>query len=90
MQYGTIRIGQVIKLLVDSFGEDALMDSLPKSEQTAWHKKISRLISEKDIRIDAIRDFENLFYDFLRKAKEKGYIQQEHVGMIQKIGRAHV
>ena len=83
MQYGTIRIGQVIKLLVDSFGEDALMDSLPKSEQTAWHKKISRLISEKDIRIDAIRDFENLFYDFLRKAKEKGYIQQEHVGMIQ-------
>ena len=73
MQYGTIRIGQVIKLLVDSFGEDALMDSLPKSEQTAWHKKISRLISEKDIRIDAIRDFENLFYDFLRKAKEKGY-----------------
>ncbi|MCF0124400.1 MAG: hypothetical protein HUJ68_01350, partial [Clostridia bacterium] len=83
MQYGTIRIGQVIKLMVDSFGEDALMDSLPKKEQSAWHKKINRLISEKNIRIDVIRDFETLFNGFLKNAKEKGYIQQVHIGMIQ-------
>lgn len=51
MQYGTIKIGQVIKLMVDSFGEDALMDSLSENEKAAWHKKINRLISEQDIRI---------------------------------------
>ena len=83
MQYGTIKIGQVIKLMVDSFGEDALMDSLSENEKAAWHKKINRLISEQDIRIDTIRDFENLFYNYLDKSKEKGYIQQEHVGMVK-------
>ena len=35
MQYGTIRIGQVIKLMVDSFGEDALLDSLKENERDA-------------------------------------------------------
>lgn len=83
MQYGTIRIGQIIKLMVDSFGEDALLDSLKESKRGSWHRKINRLISEKDIRIDTVREFEQLFYGFLQKAKEKGYIQQVHIGMIQ-------
>ena len=83
MQYGTIRIGQVIKLMVDSFGEDALLDSLKENERDSWHRKINRLISEKDIRIDSVREFEFLFNGYLQKAKEKGYIQQVHIGMIQ-------
>ena len=83
MQYGTIKIGQVIKLMVDSFGEDALMDSLSENEKAAWHKKINRLISEREIRIDTIRDFEILFHNYLEKAKIEGYIQQLHIGMIE-------
>ena len=82
MQYGTIRIGQVIKLMVDSFGEDALLDSLKENERDSWHRKINRLISEKDIRIDSVREFEFLFNGYLQKAKEKGYIQQVHIGMM--------
>lgn len=83
MQYGTIKIGQVIKLMVDAIGEDALMDSLSENEKKSWHKKINRLINEKGIRIDTIREFETLLDDCLEKFKSKGYIQQVHKGMIQ-------
>ena len=69
--------------MVDSFGEDALLDSLKENERDSWHRKINRLISEKDIRIDSVREFEFLFNGYLQKAKEKGYIQQVHIGMIQ-------
>lgn len=83
MQYGTVKIGQVIKLMVDAIGEDALMDSLSEKEKKSWHRKINRLINEKDIRIDTIREFGTLIDDCLEKFKNKGYIQQVHIGMIQ-------
>lgn len=77
-QYGTIRIGQIVKLFTDSLGLDALLDSVSEKERASAKKMIQRLEKEQEIRIDTLRQFENLLNNFCKWAMKKNFMNQTH------------
>ena len=80
IQYGTIRIGQIVKLLSDSIGMDALLYNEPKKDSTT--KMIQRLIEEKEGRIDNLRKFEELLKDFCKDSLKHNLINKAHSYLI--------
>lgn len=82
IQYGTIRIGQIVKLFVDAIGFDALLDSIPESEKESTKKWIQRLEDEEG-RIDNLRQFERLLKDFFQNCLDNNYINKAQSTGIQ-------
>ncbi|MDD5929357.1 MAG: hypothetical protein PUC37_06070 [Spirochaetales bacterium] len=82
IQYGTIRIGQIVKLFVDGIGFDALLDSVPESEKESTKKWIQRLEDEEG-RIDNLRQFERLLKDFFKNCLDNNYINKAQSTGIQ-------
>ncbi len=80
MQYGTIRIGQIVKLLSDSIGMDALLYNDSNKDSTT--KMIQRLIEEKEGRIDNLRRFEELIKDFCKDSLMNNVINKAHSYLI--------
>lgn len=77
-QYGTIRIGQIVKLFADGIGLDALHESVPEKEKASTKKMIQRLEKEDGIRIDTLRQFEMLLVNFCKWAMEHNFMNQAH------------
>ncbi len=77
LQYGTIRIGQIVKLFADGIGVDALLDSISDNEKASTKKMIQRLENEEG-RIDNLRQFERLIKDYCKWALDNGFINQAH------------
>ena len=80
IQYGTIRIGQIVKLLSDSIGMDALLYNEQNKDSTT--KMIQRLIEEKEGRIDNLRKFEELIKKFCKDSLNKNLINKAHSYLI--------
>ena len=82
-QYGTIRIGQIVKLFTYSIGFDALLESVPNKEKTSVKKMIQRLGNEDGIRIDMLRQFEQLLKTFCKWAMDNNFMNQTHNYIVQ-------
>lgn len=78
MHFGTIRIGQIVKLFTDGIGLDALLESVPEKEKASVKKTVQRLEEEEGIRIDTLRQFEILLEDFCKWAMKKNFINPIH------------
>ncbi len=85
MQYGTIRIGQIVKLFTDGIGLDALLESVSEKEKSSVKKMIQRLEKEDGIRIDTLQQFENLLKDFCEWALENEFMNKIHTYIIQSL-----
>lgn len=85
IQYGTIRIGQIVKLFTDGIGLDALLESVPEKEKASIKKMIQRLEKEEGIRIDTLRQFENLLSTFCKWAEENNFMSHTHSCIIQSL-----
>ena len=83
IQYGTIRIGQIVELFVDSIGLDALLENVSNKEIDSKKAMIKRLRNEKEIRIDNLRDFESLIKEFCQSCLNQEFITQTHSYIIQ-------
>lgn len=77
VQYGTIRIGQIVKLFADGIGFDALLDSVKDELKDSTKKRIQRLENEEG-RIDNLREFESLLKEFCNWAVSEKFINQAH------------
>ena len=84
-QYGTIRIGQIVKLFTDSIGLDALLESVSEKEKASVKKMIQRLEKEEDVRIDTLQRFENLLKEFCDWALENNFMNSHHKYIIQSL-----
>ncbi len=78
IQYGTIRIEQIVKLFVDGIGLDALLESVSDKEKASVKKMIQRLEKEDEIRIDMLRNFETLLVNFCKWSMDKNFMNQTH------------
>lgn len=78
MQYGTIRIGQIVKLFTDGIGLDAILESVSVKQRASTKKMIQRLEKEENIRIDMLRQFESLLNSFCPWAVENKFMDQAH------------
>ncbi len=85
LQYGTIRIGQIVSLFNDGIGFDALTDGYNPSETDRLETMIKRLKKEKDVKIDKLRDFEKLIKDFCKNCLKQGFINKKHTYIIQSL-----
>jgi len=78
MQFGTIKIGQIVKLFANGIGLDALLESVSDKEKPSVKKMIQRLEKEDEIRIDSLRQFENLLNNFCKWAMDNNFMNQTH------------
>ncbi len=83
MQYGTIKIGQIVQLFTNSIGFDALLKFVPDKERSSVKKMIQRLEKEDNIRIDSLQQFENHLFKFCDLAMNNGLINQTHNSIIK-------
>lgn len=81
IQYGTIKIGQIVKLFSDSIGKDALLSYVTDKDRVT--QIIKRLIDEKDGRIDNLREFEELIKKFCSESLKNNYINKAQSYVIQ-------
>ena len=73
MQYGTIRIGQIVKLFIDGFGWDAIRCSLPNNDATGIYKKRFQRLQEGNLS-KTVNDFEQVMDNFLLWLLKHEYI----------------
>lgn len=78
MQYGTIRIGQIVKLMKDAIGQEALLESCGENNYESTRKMLTRLSNEKDIRIDNLNAFQKMIENFSSWGFQKGFINKIH------------
>ena len=78
MQYGTIRIGQIVRVMKDAIGQEALLESCSEESYESNRKMLTRLSKEDEIRIDNLNNFQKMIEDFSSWGFEKGFINKIH------------
>lgn len=78
-QYGSIKISQVVKILIAGIGQSALLDSVERTDLDKTKKMLGRIktIDDNDSKTSfkQISEFENLLLNFGPWAMMKGYIK---------------
>lgn len=78
-QYGSIKISQVVKILIAGIGQSALLDSVERTDFDKTKKMLGRIktIDDNDSKTSfkQISEFENLLLTFGSWAMMKGYIK---------------